>query len=100
MKLFDFTAVNGVPFRVRVVFKGDSYGQNFCLTHDSDDPLVEFYDKRYNFTPHGQFVTRYFAVTLTERGENGLDLYGGEPNWKVDSFSMNRVKDFLIGALQ
>ena len=43
-------------FNVRIVRAGDRYGRDNCLTHDKDEPLVEFYDSRYPHTEYGQFV--------------------------------------------
>ena len=43
-------------FNVRVVNKGDKFGRDFCLTHESEKPMVEFYDARYPHTEFGQFV--------------------------------------------
>ena len=33
-------------FNVRIVNNGEKYGREFCLTHDEDKPMVEFYDRR------------------------------------------------------
>jgi hypothetical protein len=38
------TSSAGVKFLVRLVEKGDPHGRNFCLTHNEDRPMVEFYD--------------------------------------------------------
>ena len=85
---------NGVPFNSRIVRKGDSYGLNNCLTHTEDDPLVEFYDARYDHTELGQFVSSYSASTLTGEGEwsfgsdsreTGLNLEGSVSDWFVDA---------------
>ena len=62
-------------FNVRIVNKGDKYGREFCLTHDTDKPMVEFYDRRYPHTQYGQFVSSYDVGTLL--GHDGF--YGGEP---------------------
>lgn len=102
------TAANGIPFTVRIVREGDSYGLNWCKTHDEARPLVEFYDARFDnakFTPgYGQFVSRYYASTLLgtdewangprERGR-GLCLDGGVPAWEVDGASMDAVMEWV-----
>ena len=90
-------------FNVRVVNKGDKYGRDFCLTHDSDKPLVEFYDVRYPHTEFGQFVSRYYVSTiLGEDGyvpkNSGLNLHGGVPEWTVSEQDMETVRDFLKGV--
>lgn len=96
----DFTAANGVPFRARVVLPGDDFGafsrQNgWALQAKKDaEPVVEFYDKRYDHSPHGQFVSRYYLETLQERGSNagqGLLLDGGIPEWSVDGANLSKV---------
>ena len=73
---------------VRMVFIGDQYGLNHCLTYGDreydqdkhDDPLIEFYDmdsgaaaimrnsgnktEAYLAEEYGQFVSRYYYSTL------------------------------------
>jgi hypothetical protein len=81
----------GRTFNVVLVCRGDSYGLDDKLTHDKDEPLVEFWDATYEdddrFTPgRGQFVSRYYLTTLTDRRTRrgaGLDLCGHEPAWKI-----------------
>lgn len=52
-------------FNVRIVARGDGYGRNDVLTHDHDDPLVEFYDATATrHGPRGYFVSRYYAITI------------------------------------
>lgn len=86
----------GLKFNVRIVQQGDKYGLNNCLTHEQKEPLVEFYDTRYPHTEFGQFVSRYNMSTLLERPSNvGLDLYGGVPDWKIDTEAMKEVTNWL-----
>ena len=87
-------------FNVRVVNKGDKYGLDFCLTHDGDKPLVEFYDVRYPHTEFGQFVSRYYVETILEdKGygdkARGLQLDGGIPEWTVTASDMVTVRNYL-----
>ncbi len=88
----------GREFYIRVVMLGDRYGLNDCLTHPDrptalKEPMIEFYDRTYleKFAPRGQFVSRYYASTLAERGRGGLCLDGGEPAWSVDAAAMAPV---------
>lgn len=88
---------SGRSFNVALVRKGDRYGLDDCLTHEKDDPMVEFYDATYagtkDFGPLGQFVSRYYWSTLTGQdtysrcdhrlGSPGIDLCGYVPEWKV-----------------
>jgi hypothetical protein len=88
----------GRTFNVRLVSTGERYGLNDCLTHDRDEPLVEFYDATYENDPRftigrGQFCSRYDLGTLTGRdsfyghdhrhGSHGLDLCGHVAEWKL-----------------
>jgi hypothetical protein len=86
---------SGREFYVRVVFEGERYGLNDCLTHDKADPLIEFYDRAHvggDFGPRGQFVSRYYASTLAEHEPGvGLALNGGIPVWSVDGVALAPV---------
>ena len=42
------------------MFEGDDYGRNHCLTHDKDEPMIEFYDMDSG-------AGRLSCVTLTIR---------------------------------
>lgn len=86
-------------FNVRVVLRGDKYGRDDSVTHDGDDPLVEFYDATQDpdkFGDRGQFISRYFFSTLLHTG-GGLDLHGGVPSWYVYEEQMKRVRAYLQG---
>ena len=91
----------GVTFNVVIVRKGEQYGHRDCLTHEGDDPLVEFYDADYagkeGFTDAGQFVSRYYVSTLLDphRCRFGLNLCGHEPKWQIDTKDMDPVLDAL-----
>ena len=88
---------DGVPFNSRIVKKGEAYGLDNCLVHEEDEPLVEFYDATYPFHADpegnvlGQFVSRYYAGTLTGEDEfsfgdcrvTGVVLDGCVPCWFV-----------------
>ena len=81
-------------FTVRFVNKGDTYGRDFCLTHDKDEPMIEFYDARYPHTEFGQFVSSYYVETL--RGHAGkLILDGGIPEWTVSASGMEQVQNLI-----
>lgn len=94
----DFIAGNGVPMRVRIVYAGDTYGLKNCLVHEDARPLVEFYDRRFEHTEHGQFISRYYLNSLLERGYDGLLLDGGVPNWCVSADNMSRTVLPLLAA--
>ena len=90
-KIFKVTAENGVPFTVRRVDFGDKYGNENCLTHNEQEPLIEFYDARYPHTEYGQFVSRYYQTSLTSKEGNGVNLDGGIEDWKIDGKSLNEA---------
>ena len=79
---------------VRIVEKGDKYGLKDCLTHDGEEPLVEFFDTRYEHTDFGQFVTRYYLCTLLD-SNGGLDLYCSTNDWYINDPCGNRIRDWL-----
>jgi hypothetical protein len=90
----------GIIFAVRLVRKGDRYGLHGCLTHDIDEPLVEFYDTRYDHNSDwleefkGQFVSRYYAETMLKH-TGGLCLDGGISDWQVSAGNMAQIKNWL-----
>lgn len=83
-------------FFVRFVFPGECYGLKNCLTLEPGKvPMVEFYDLTHTeFDPFGQFVARYNidSFARADRDGAGLDLYGGEPVWKLDGPAMAPVR--------
>ena len=86
---------SGIRWCVRMVFIGDQYGLNHCLTYGDrecdqdkyDDPLIEFYDmdsgaaaimrnsgdktEAYLAEEYGQFVSRYYYSTLRKQDPLG-----------------------------
>ncbi len=84
-------------FNIRVVRQGDSYGLNDCLIHEGVTPLLEFYDRDYlgpDFTPLGQFVSRYRIDTLLDHS-GGLALSGSVPKWRISSSEMDSIREAL-----
>lgn len=88
----DVVAENGVPYRVVAVVDGKS--KNFTTASLGDRTLVEFYDRRYTFTPDGQFVSRYYVDTMLEHS-GGLNLHGGVDSWSLDSVTFRQVRSWL-----
>lgn len=87
-------------FTIRVVSKGQRYGLDFCLTHDSLDPLVEFYATKWaskEFGCFGQFCSRYRLSTLLNRNSLGtpLSLHGDIPEWSLTADEMDYIKGVL-----
>jgi hypothetical protein len=94
--------LDGIPFAVKIVKKGERYGLGGCLVHDQEDELVEFYDGRYagktGFDPEGQFICRYYVTTLlTREWFNGLLLDTGESSseWRLTGDEMSIVDTWL-----
>jgi hypothetical protein len=103
VNILSFTNDLGIPMIARLVHRGDRYGRDGCLTHDEEDPMLEFYDARYNHNPwlgfRGQFISRYYLSTLNEHRPYkrwiGLDLHGGVPVWKASSENMVDIFNWL-----
>ena len=81
-------------FNTKLIRAGDKYGLDDCLTHDGD-PMLEFYDPRYQHTPIGQFVSRYYVKTLIEGDDRGLMLDTQHREWQVDQEQMTEIRDWL-----
>ena len=83
VKRLDIMGASRTPLRV-LLLKAGTPSPNFPnMDVKESEHLVEFYDSRYPHTPDGQFISRYYLSTLQEPGSNGLDLHGGEPEWRV-----------------
>ena len=104
-----YTAENGIPFAVRILNEGDSYGLNDSLTYNKDNkhepfkgsPMIEFYDTRYDHTKYGQFVARYYWKTLFDGlpHNQGINLHGGVPDWSIDGNTYSRIMNDLISEI-
>ena len=96
IKRIDITGVQGTPMRA-VLIPAHETSPNFAVTATED--LIEFYDGRYPHTPDGQFITRYYVLTLLEHDKGhaitGLDMMGYEPAWKIDGRAMRLVLDWI-----
>ena len=100
---------DGKSWRVKLVLKGDKYGLDNCLTHDKDEPMVEFYDLSYPETigEDGQFVSRYSLGTILFEGcgfsrqqlmnaeernpKYGIDLQGNVDGWEMSADCLTEV---------
>ncbi len=90
---------DGREFLARLVNSGTRYGLNDRLVHTEEDPMIEFYDRTYRgetFGLRGQFVSRYYLSTLTERGGGGLNLHGGVDNWWVSHANVEEALAVLV----
>ena len=93
LKIFHDTRSH-IVWAVRIVEQGDKYGFNDGLVYDGYEPLVEFFDTRYEHTDLGQFVSRYYLYTLIG-GDGGLNLDGGVEDWYIHNPCGNRIRDWL-----
>ena len=104
---------SGRNWMVKLVMKGNKYGLDNCLTHDEDEPMVEFYDLHYpeTFGPDGQFVSRYNLSTILCEGcplsredlmnssardpEVGINLDGGVDAWSMSGPCLTEVLEVI-----
>ena len=98
------------PFTMRVVGDGDRYGRGMTLTHSGTDPLIEFYDRRWDHDRDpdglmlGQFISRYRLSTLLEPGRDGTTVFvtgitlEGGTAWRVGPEGMADCLRALMDA--
>jgi hypothetical protein len=73
---------------------------NVVLDTTKDEPIVSFYDARWNFTEYGQFTGgSYYASKLLEDSPGGLFLDRGTPDWRIDHAEMREVLNWLSDCL-
>lgn len=95
-----FCAEYQIGFIVRLVMKGERYGRDWCLTHNENKPLVEFYIGKQNVkratSKTRGFVSRYYLETLTAQTDAylGLCLHGGglyEPSINIGGEALEKA---------
>lgn len=90
-RIIDIVTDNGIPFRV--VYENRVYRSGAIAAK----PTVAFYDARYDFTEHGQFVADYNPETLLERQRGyAMPLNGDYADWTIDGSTMNLVLTWLV----
>ena len=92
---------DGIVFNVRLLTDGEKYGRNFALTHEGE-PVIEFYDTRYDHTPLGQFVSSYYLETLSDSCDKGirtLSLQGDVNSWYIEGDSLQDIVDWAYNEL-
>lgn len=101
--VFNFDAIY-FSATIRVVIKGQKYGLDNCLTHTSDEPLVEFYDREHDHTEFGQFVSRYYLSTVmnstVKTHKEYLSLVGHVDEWRIRGDEMNRIRETISSNLK
>ena len=101
-KCIDLIGYTGIPIRACFI-KSGTQRPNFPNVAPVQGSLVEFYDKRYPFTPDGQFIGEYYAETLLESSrDSGLNLNAGIPDWKIGVDAKKLVMDWVkeIGGVE
>lgn len=95
--------LDGIPFAVKLVKKGERYGRNHALVNDREDPLVEFYDARCagksGFDLEGQFINRYHLTGIANHGDRGLLLDTLVPEWQLSALEMRMVQVWIRAAI-
>lgn len=92
--VLDVVASHGVPFRV-VAYPPGATGP-YPAARDETRAIVEFYDRRYAHTEHGQFTGgRYRVSNLLDDPPRGLMLHGGVSDWAIDPAAMDLVLRWL-----
>lgn len=88
---------SGASFRLRLIEHGADRGNGEL--HGSPEPLVWFYDVRYeeSFGFPGQSVSGYYLTTATAR-RNGLTLQGGVPSWYITEEALAPAMEALVQA--
>lgn len=91
LRMVDVVTDRGVPFRV--TFGKREYRDGTYSPYQ----VVSFYDARYDFTEHGQFVSDYNPETLLERVSGyPLCLNGDYADWTIDASTMKLVTSWLV----
>jgi len=87
----DVVAENGVPYRVVAVVDGRS--DNLNTRSLGNVTLVEFYDRRYEFTPDGHFTG--LCLYLDSALEASVYSMNCDPGCDMDSRTSRQVRDWL-----
>jgi len=101
IKIFHNKETN-VSWVVRLIYQGQRYGRADSLVHDKPEPLVEFFDTRYEHTDLGQFVSRYYLKTLLKSEFHGRPIQGsgltldtGSDDWVIHESCYKRILQWL-----
>lgn len=102
MFFLDVTAANGIPFRALAIPRSVEGPNRHRAPAGRDHALVEFYDRRFPIDgEHGQFTGGYYNVDTVlgrdgfGRGDGGLCLHGGVPDWSLDEVTMSAVREWV-----
>lgn len=84
----DVIGGNGVPFRI-------VYTPSAQDDHGNTVGAVEFFDRRWDHTANGQFVSSYWLGAILDGSNSGIDLQGGVDDWTIDAINMGTVRFWL-----
>jgi len=80
-------------FNTKLIRAGDRYGSGDQLRHQGE-PVLEFYDPRWPYTPLGQFISRYYVKTLLNT-TGALQLELCTPEWVVSADDLEESKNWV-----
>lgn len=87
------------PWVVRIIKHGDKYAVDRSglpeLIHNGTEPLVEFYDGRFEQTEYGQFVNRFFVRVVLQRGSSEIRLDQDVRDSTIHGECMGRITKWL-----
>ncbi len=94
--VLDVVTALGTPIRAVVFLPGATDRPNPARA-EPDHTHVEFYDRRYPHTVHGQFTGGGYRLRplLDDPVRGGLNLHGGEPAWTIDADTWRLVDTWL-----
>ena len=96
MNTFDFVnEETGIPFRVRIVRRGEPYG--VAARHDRDQPFIEFYYRQgiADVSRNGERVACYYADQFLRPSKTGVDLDRAAPTTKLTAKNCEQIAAWL-----
>lgn len=61
-----------IPLNIRI-------GQN-----KAGRDIIQFFDRRFDHTPCGQFISSYYLEDFLKAPNNGITLDTGAPEWRIN----------------
>ena len=98
--VFSVNTEEMIPLNVRVIRLGEYYGLNDQLIHNKEEPLIEFFDKKYQDTENGKFINAYDLSTVINRIQDEGESISEEKKWLISQFISERGMDFVIEKLK
>lgn len=95
---FEFDSPSGFRMRANLVLKGDQLRKDYADVHPVEEPLIRFYDLRYQSESGGQLMSSYYLATFLDV-KDGLQLDGGVPGWALDRQQVAKVSAWARDVL-